>query len=156
MRYDSRLPRVLHVLLHLEQMDKPATSVILAQMLQTNSSMVRRTMGGLREAGYVTSTRGHGGGWTLARPLADITLLDLYEALDSPELFALGEARDMPACLMERAANDAISSALEAARVIFLDRLAKTTVADLAADFEDRLDAHLADVRAQIYALEEE
>ncbi|MGO8470311.1 hypothetical protein AB9F45_39265, partial [Rhizobium leguminosarum] len=37
---------------------------------------------------------GHGGGWTLVRPLSDITLLDVYNAIGEPHLFAIGPADD--------------------------------------------------------------
>ena len=49
MRQDNRLPRVLHALLHLNEMTNPATSDQLAGMLNTNAAVVRRTMSGLRE-----------------------------------------------------------------------------------------------------------
>ena len=141
MRYDRRLPRVLHVLLHLQDMDGPATSSLLGSMLNTNPAFVRRTMAGLRERGWVTSTRGQGGGWRLAVPLSEITLLALYEALGAPTLFALAQSEDAPRCLMEQAANAAVDDALAAAEQAFRRRLGAVTVADLADDFEGRLDA---------------
>ena len=81
MSQDRRLARVLHVLLHLDEMDGPATSDMIAQMLGTNPALVRRTMAGLREAGYVQAAKGHGGGWRLSRPLAALTQLGFSEAL---------------------------------------------------------------------------
>src|SRR5690606_3986540 len=116
MRQDSRLSRVLHALLHLEQMQEPATSELIAGMLGTNAAVVRRTMGGLRAAGIVTSTKGHRGGWSLARSLGDISLMDIYTALGSPILFAIGNDAVEPRCLLAKAANKATTKALEAAR----------------------------------------
>lgn len=139
MRYDSRLPRVLHVLLHLDQMEEPATSEVIGRMLNTNAAVVRRTMAGLREKGYVHSTKGHGGGWKLAKPLSEITLHGLYEALGSPALFALGQSEDAPACLMEQAANAAIGHGLQQAAARFSEVLEGVTMADLADDFAERL-----------------
>lgn len=132
MRQDSRLSRVLHALLHLDKMEGPATSDVIATMLQTNAAVVRRTMSGLREAGIVTSTKGHRGGWSLARPLHEITLLGIYEALGSPQLFAIGNDEDDPACLLARAANAATNEALKAARTQFELSLYGITVAQLA------------------------
>lgn len=139
MRYDSRLPRVLHVLLHLEEREEPATSAEIGQMLNTNAAVVRRTMAGLREQGFVQSTKGHRGGWTLAKPLSEITLLGIYEALGSPQLFALGTTKDVPACLMEQAANAATEQALEKAAVSFSRALAEVSMSALAEDFTKRL-----------------
>ena len=135
MRRDSRLSRVLHALLHLQEMERPATSELIAAMLQTNAPVVRRTMAGLREAGIVTSVKGHGGGWSLARPLDKISLLDIYTALGSPALFAIGNDEDEPNCLLARAANAATNKALEAARVQFEGSLKSVSVAQLAADW---------------------
>src|SRR5262245_23249210 len=80
MRRDSRLSDVLHVLLHMAEHSGPVTSEVLARALTTNPVIVRRVMAGLRERGYVRSEKGHGGGWVLARDLAEITLRDVYEA----------------------------------------------------------------------------
>ncbi len=142
MRTDSRLPRVLHVLLHLDEMKDPITSDLLGQMLGMNASLVRRTMAGLREAGFVSSTKGHGGGWYLAKPLDEITLKQVYDALGSPTLFAVGQSNDAPDCLLERAANVATAAALEQAREVFQDALARTTVADLVKGSRERIAAH--------------
>lgn len=133
MRQDSRLPRVLHALLHLDRMEAPATSELIAQMLGTNPSVVRRTMGGLREAGIVVATKGHGGGWSLARPLSEISLLDIYQALDAPTLFAIGVDDGQSTCLLARAANAATEAALLKAQQNFEAHLRSCSVADLAA-----------------------
>lgn len=138
MRQDRRLSRVLHALLHLDGMEDPATSELIAQMLQTNPTVVRRTMSGLRDAGIVTSTKGHGGGWSLAQPLDQITLLGIYEALGSPQLFAIGNDEDGVQCLLAKAANRATSDALAAARAQFEASLRGITVAQLAEDWRDR------------------
>lgn len=132
MRQDTRLSRVLHVLIHMEKHGKPATSDAIATMLQTNPVVVRRTMAGLRDAGYVSSEKGHGGGWVLARPLCEITLLDIYKALGTPELFSIGLSGDNPACVIEQSVNVALTEAMTEAEAILLARFGKITLADLA------------------------
>lgn len=136
MRNDSRLSRMLHVLIHLAERDAPATSDDIAAMLGTNPVVVRRTMGGLRESGYVRSDKGHGGGWSLARPLEAITLLDIYTALGEPALFAIGMADDDPHCLVEQAVNARLASAMHDAATLLRARLQDVTLADVARDFE--------------------
>ncbi|MDP9569627.1 Rrf2 family transcriptional regulator [Agrobacterium cavarae] len=132
MRQDTRLSRVLHVLIHMEKHEKPATSDAIAAMLQTNPVVVRRTMAGLRDAGYVTSEKGHGGGWVLARPLAEITLLDIHKALGNPEMFSIGLSGDNPACVIEQSVNVALADAMTEAQALLLTRFGKITLADLA------------------------
>lgn len=129
---------MLHALIHMDRHGGALTSEQLAEMLSTNPVVVRRTMAGLREQGYVHSEKGHGGGWALARPLSQITLLDIYRALGEPELFALGLTDDDPQCLVEQAVNQAVSETLQAARSLVKDRFAAVTLADLARDFDAR------------------
>lgn len=141
MRQDSRLPRILHALLHLDRHEGPATSDEIGRMLATNPALVRRTMAGLRERGLVSSEKGHGGGWRLARPLSEITLLAIYEALGEPRLFAIGTAGDAPDCLLEQAANAATAQALAAAEALFRDELSRVTMAEIASRAEARAQA---------------
>jgi Rrf2 family protein len=127
---------MLHVLLHMARHDGPATSEAIATMLGANPAVVRRTLAGLREAGYVRSEKGHGGGWTLNRDLAEITLLDIYTALGEPTVLAIGVADDHPECLVEQAVNAALKETFDAAEALFVARLADVTLADLALDFD--------------------
>lgn len=138
MRNDTRLSRMLHVLIHMDRHEQRTTSDIIARMLETNPVVVRRTMGLLREKGYVTSDKGHNGGWSLARPLAQITLLDIHQALGSQSIFSIGLATDNPRCLVEQAVNHALTRAFDEAQALLLQRLATITVAELAEDFDAR------------------
>src|SRR5690606_6028643 len=81
MKRDSRLSSILHALLHMAEQDGPVTSETRAQCLGTNPVGVRRTMRYLREAGIVTSERGHAGGWRILAALGTVTLRQLHEAL---------------------------------------------------------------------------
>lgn len=139
---DSRLPRVLHVLLHLEGIDEPITSEVIGKMLGTNPSLVRRTMSGLRKARMVASSRGHHGGWYLLKKLDEITLAEVYDALGAPNLFSVGQSDDAPQCLLGCAANAATSKALEKARTSFLCELQSVTVADLVDGSRTAIAAH--------------
>ncbi|EUB95388.1 transcriptional regulator, BadM/Rrf2 family [Rhizobium sp. CF080] len=138
MRHDSRLSRMLHVLIHMDRHEGAATSERIAAMLDVNPVVIRRTMAGLRDAGYVTSEKGHGGGWKLARPLGEMTLLDIYHAIGRPPVFAVGPACDTPQCLVEQAVNAALTDAFVAAEKLLLERLGDVTLADIARDFEAR------------------
>ena len=134
MKRDSRLSGVLHILLHMEQQSGPLTSELLAKALETNPVVVRRIMGGLRDAGYVRSEKGHGGGWTLACDLSVVTLKDVYGALGSPSLLAIGNRTEAPGCLVERAVNTALNQAFEDAEALLLVRLGEVTLAELSTD----------------------
>ena len=133
MNRDTRLSGVLHVMLHLSQVSMPLTSDALAKTMGTNAAVFRRTMAGLREAGYVRSDKGHGGGWTLARSLESISLLDVYVALGRPSLFAIGNRNSDPECKVERAVNIALGEAMAAAEALFIERFGEVTLDKLLA-----------------------
>lgn len=135
MRQDSRLSRMLHVLIHMGHHDGAMTSEMIAKMLDTNPVVIRRTMAGLREKGYVTSEKGHGGGWTLARPLDELTLIDIYRAVGEPSVFAVGPAYDMPGCVIEQAVNATLKDVFAEAEQLLLQRFAVVTLAEIARDF---------------------
>jgi Rrf2 family protein len=141
MKRDSRLSGVLHAILHMAEAAAPLTSEQLAAHMEANPVVIRRIMAGLREAGFVTSSKGHGGGWVLARPLADISLLDVYGAIGAPAPFALGNRNDSPGCLVEQAVNSALDSAFREAEVILIERLGAVTLAQLFEDFHRRFQA---------------
>jgi DNA-binding IscR family transcriptional regulator len=139
MKKDSRLSGVLHALLHMAEMPGPATSETLARAMSTNPVVVRRLMAGLREAGFVASAKGHGGGWVLSCPLARITLRDIHEAVGAPALLAVGHRSDHPECLVEQAVNTALQGAYQQAEALLLARLGEVTLAQLSADFHRRM-----------------
>jgi DNA-binding IscR family transcriptional regulator len=139
MRRDSRLSGVLHVLLHMAQKDGPVTSEVLARAMDTNPVVLRRVMAGLRDQGYVRSEKGHGGGWTLACDLTKVTLRDVYIALGSPTVLAIGNRTETPGCVVEQAVNDAVGKALDAAEALLLDGLGEVTLAALGEDVRTRV-----------------
>lgn len=136
---DSRMSRMLHVLIHMDRRVERATSEEISKMLGTNPVVVRRMMSGLRDRGYVTSEKGHGGGWELACGLDAITLLDVYRAIGEPPLFSIGPHADHAECLVEQAVDARMEETLGEAEALLLERFGTIAVADLADDFERRL-----------------
>ena len=136
---DSRMSRMLHVLIHMDRHVKRATSEAISKMLGTNPVVVRRMMAGLRDKGYVRSEKGHGGGWELTRSLDAMTLLDVYRAIGAPPLFSIGPHTDQPDCLVEQAVDARMETTLAEAEALLTARFGAITIADLAADYEARL-----------------
>jgi DNA-binding IscR family transcriptional regulator len=142
MRRDSKLSSILHLLLHMAHSARPLTSEELAGFLQTNPVLVRRTLAGLRERGYVGSGKGHGGGWVVTADLRQVTLCDIYEAVGSPAVFAMGNRVENPACLVEQAVNQSLASAFEEAEALLIERLSNVTLAELSERFNAQYAQH--------------
>jgi DNA-binding IscR family transcriptional regulator len=142
MKRDSRLSNVLHALLHMAEHDGPMSSDVLAQCMNTNPVVVRRTMGLLREHGIVSSARGHAGGWTIEADFRKVTIRQLYEALGEPVVFAMGNRNDETQCLVEQSVNVMLDDAFVEAERLLLERFAAVTLADLAAEFTRRHATH--------------
>ncbi len=139
MKLDSKLSSILHLLLHMAHSERPMTSGALAACMPgSHPVVVRRTLASLREAGFVSSEKGHGGGWVLACSLESVTLRDVYDAIGAPTVFAIGHRDDRPDCLVEQAVNEALSGALRDAEALLVQRLGSVTLADLSADFNRR------------------
>ena len=136
---DLRLSRMLHVLIHMDRHVDRVTSDEIAKMISTNAVVVRRMMAGLREREIVISEKGHGGGWQLARPLTEITLRDVYEAIGNPPLFNIGPKAVPSECLVEKAVDARLDTTLQEAEARLLAQFAEIAVEDLARDFELRL-----------------
>ncbi len=139
MRRDSRLSDVLHVLLHMARQDTPATSKVLAKAMRTNPVVLRRTMAGLRDRGFVRSEKGHGGGWSIACDLSHVTLLDIYMALGKPALFAFGNRSDTPECLVEKTVNANLNQAVLEAERGLMTRFGEITLSKLSVDLQSRV-----------------
>lgn len=141
MKQNTQLSDVLHVLLHMAHADGPVVSETLATAMSTHPVALRRLMGGLRDAGLVTSEKGHGGGWVMAVPLEAVTLRDVHAALGAPPLVSLGFREDRPECLVAQVVNDALREALDEAEAALLERLGGTTLAVLSQGFNRRMKA---------------
>ena len=150
MRQNSRLSGVLHILLHMAEHEGPLTSEMLAKPLGTNPVVIRRIMAGLRDQGYVQSEKGHGGGWTLSCDLSEVTLRDIYTALGSPSVLAIGNRTETTGCLIEQAVNAAMGPALQDAEALLLARFGEVTLAMLRADVHTRLIARAGSDRLEI------
>jgi Rrf2 family protein len=143
MRSDSKLSSILHVLLHMAHSERPLTSEELSRYLGTNPVLVRRVLAGLRERGYVSSGKGHGGGWTISADLRQVTLRDIYEALGSPTVFAMGNRAEHPQCLVEQVVNQSLASAYDEAEALLIARFQNITLADLSERFNRQYPQHL-------------
>lgn len=141
MKRDGKLSGVLHLLLHMAEMNGPATSETLARAMNTHPVVVRRLMAGLRRAGFVASAKGHGGGWVLGCPLSAMTLGDVHAALGAPPFLSAGLRDEESGCLVEQAVNKALGAAYAEAEALLVARLHGVRLSVLAEDFHRGMQA---------------
>ncbi len=146
MQISTRFTIAVHVLLAIGEFSPTtrATSTFLGKSVNANPVVIRRSLGQLKDAGLVNVEMGAGGA-TLARPADEITLLDIYRAVESSEehLFNFHESPN-PECPVGRNVHAVLDGELAAAQQALEDRLAQTTLADLLA----RTDALIAEQEA--------
>jgi Rrf2 family protein len=139
MKRDGKFSIALHILAHLaEAGERPTISEELAAHLRTNPVVVRRSLAGLREAGIVASVKGHGGGWTLARPATAISLGEVYAALGERGDLVVAREPDAHGCLIAATVDRALDDFYAEAEALLVRRLAAISLADLVVDFGRR------------------
>lgn len=108
---DTRFPISVHIMTYLAyQPDTSLSSIELARSLKTNPAFVRRLVRRLVEAGLIQSTRGKGGGITLARPAKEITLKDIYIAsLQDKQLVCLPKKPPKISCPVSCSMSDVLA-----------------------------------------------
>ena len=90
MTASSRFPAATHILTALHWNEgELLSSEQLAVTVNTNPVVIRRVLGTLRKAGLVTTLSGAHGGSKLARSPQQITLLEVYRAVEDTSLFRL-------------------------------------------------------------------
>jgi Rrf2 family protein len=135
MKRSARLSVALHALVHLvAKPDVAISSTTLAECLLTNPVVVRRVMGELREAGIVTSAKGHEGGWRLARSPQDISLQDVHAALGETLLVRAESDPGDAQCAIVRSVDRVMSDFLIDAEALLAARLERVSLSDIAAE----------------------
>jgi len=108
------------------------SSAKIAESLESNPVLVRRVLGLLQARGLVTSAEGSGGGWQLVRPAGQITLLDVYAAVEGGTIVLPTHAHPPnQSCVIGRHMQALLEDEFTAAQNAMEERLSRTSVADL-------------------------
>ena len=141
MKITSRFTVAVHTLLaiHTFGKDYKTTSEFIASSVNVNPVIIRRTLGSLKEAGIVDVKAGSGGA-SIIKPLKDITLLDVYKAVDSVEdgLFNFHDNPN-PACPVGKNIHAVLDGRLLDAQAAMERKLRETTFADLVRELDGRI-----------------
>jgi Rrf2 family protein len=131
----TRFAVAVHVLTALAVSgDKPLRSEDLAYSANTGAVVIRGLLSRLGEAGLTRSQMGAGGGALLAKRSQDIRLLDVYLAVEDPELFSMHRTPPCENCAVGGNILEAIQPVLNRARSALENELAKVTIANTATE----------------------
>jgi Rrf2 family protein len=135
MAANSRLTIAVHALTWLALAQRRGhpqlTSDEVAASVNTNPVILRRSLGDLRRAGLVSVRHGAGGGWSLARAPTDITLLDVYAAVEQEPLFGLHHTEPNLECPVGRGIRPALGHVYGTLERTVRRELAQTSIADV-------------------------
>ena len=107
------------------------TSAQLAMSVNTSPSFIRRTLSKLSKAGLIETAKGKNGFCRLARKPSEISLLDIYVAVEAPKAFSIHHYEVQKPCAVSCNIKAALESALERTQLGMERTLAKITLADL-------------------------
>jgi Rrf2 family protein len=135
MAANSRLTIAVHALTWLALAQRRGraqlTSDEVAASVNTNPVILRRSLGDLRRAGLVTVRHGAGAGWSLARAPAEITLLDVYDAVAGEPLFALHHTEPNLECPVGRGIRPALGTVYDNLARALRHELDRTSIAEV-------------------------
>jgi Rrf2 family protein len=132
MNVSTRFTVALHVLTLLASSpDQALTSEYIAGSVNTNPVVIRRILGVLKKAGFVTSQGGVGGGWELTKAAECVTLADVRRIVNEGSPFSLHNQSPNPACPVGRNIQGALTGIYDEAERALEDRLALTTIDEL-------------------------
>jgi Rrf2 family protein len=137
MQISSRFTLAVHVLIAIETFKKEqkVTSALLASSANVNPTVIRRLLQQLKKANIVIVKRGTGGA-DIERPLMDITLLDVYNAVEPVENGQLFHFHEAPneLCPVGRNIHRIMDHRLEEIQNAMEDKMRQITIADIMAD----------------------
>lgn len=135
MAANSRLTIAVHALAWLALAQRQGRDVLtsdqVAASVNTNAVIIRRCLGDLRRAGLVRVRHGAGAGWSLARTPAEITLLEVHDAVGQDQPYGMHRTEPNLECPVGRGIRPALGQVYGAIDQIVRRELAHVSVADV-------------------------
>jgi Rrf2 family protein len=140
MASNSRLAIAIHTAGMLAFGDElPMTSKMIAESVDTNPVVIRRIVGNLVKHGLVEVKMGTGGGSRLTRKPEEITLAQIYLALEEGEIFNVPELAETHCCPLGKAVRPVLQKIFGASEDRLVADLQKTTLRDFIENVRTKL-----------------
>ena len=143
MQITSKFTAAVHILTCIDIFggQMRVTSDFLSGSTGVNAVIVRNVLGQLRNAGIVETRQGSGGAH-LAKALDEVTLYDIYKAVDCVDDEGLFHFHENPnaECPVGRNIHKSMDGRLQAAQAALENELKSTTLAQVVADTRKIID----------------
>ena len=140
MQISSRFTMAVQVLTCIEVLkdEMPLNSETIAGSVGVNPVMVRNIFRMLKKADLINVQRGGNGGVSLAKPIDEISLLDVYKAVDSIEDGELFHFHENPSanCPVGRNIHNVMDSRLDEIQEAMEQKMASMKLSDVISDTE--------------------
>ena len=144
MQISSRFTIATHMLITiaLKGKESKVTSDFLASSVRVNPVIIRKTLSQLKKAELISVARGTGGA-EIIKNLEDISLLDIYQAVEclgkTGQLFSFHDNPN-PACPVGANIHGVLDEKLQKIQLAMEQELSQTSLAQVVADAESRIE----------------
>ena len=114
--------------------ERHLTSAQLAKSVNTSPSFVRRVLAKLSKANLVCTTTGKSGYCSLAKKPEDVSLREIYRAVEAPQTFAIHAYPVQSSCPVSCNIEGTMKKVLSKAQNSFEASLQGTTLAEVITD----------------------
>ncbi|NHZ84932.1 MAG: transcriptional regulator [Planctomycetia bacterium] len=140
MQTSSRFTFAIHTLTMLAMTEgKNVPSDFIAESAKTNPVVIRRIMLLLKKAGLIKSQQGVHGGAVLLRKPENITLLDIYKAVEYKNVFSLHPNIPNPQCIVGRNIQNILGDIFNNAENAMESVLAGISIAQIKNTIHDKV-----------------
>jgi len=143
MQISSRFTVALHILAYIATFSKQkkVTSAFLAESVNTNAVIIRNILLQLKAAGLIRVDRGTGGAY-LQQPADEISLLDVYRAIEPLEQGKLFRIHENPNkdCPIGRNIYEILDGRLSAIQEVMELKLRSMSLSDILSDLNDLIE----------------
>ncbi|WP_017727716.1 Rrf2 family transcriptional regulator [Halalkalibacterium ligniniphilum] len=138
-KISSRFSIAVHILTLLSLTTSPCTSEFIAGSVKTNPVIIRRIIGKLKKAGLVQVQAGTGGAYIL-KELDDVTLLDVFRAVEVIDQDLLFNFHDHPnpACPVGANIESVLRKKMRQAQNAMEQSLAQVTLKSLVTELNEK------------------
>ncbi|MGO8767078.1 MAG: Rrf2 family transcriptional regulator [Limisphaerales bacterium] len=116
--------------------DHEITSGRLAMSVNTSPSFVRRILAKLSKAKLVKTATGKTGSCWLVKDAGQISLRDIYRAVDAPKAFSIHAYKEQKSCVVSCKIKEALEKALEKTQKSLETALGRISLAEIISEMK--------------------